>query len=557
MKHVELKFKISLASAIIMFVSFVVVIMLALNIAESKISEAMLEQLVHQSSHIAAQAEMLIEDGATVEDLQSFVENMTVENPYIAYAIVIDNTVTAIAHSDTQKIGKNYSDDTGYSVPAATQGEIMTSSFWADVQEAWTYDIMYPIYVGGELYGSMDVGIYNTQIDDVIASLQRALNPMVAGSIIVLGIALMAVINILFKVFNELIVFCDQIGKGNLNVSIREKLLQRTDEVGKIANSMENMRKNLYELLVKTNENSQEIMEISRNLELKAEDTKDKAVDIASKAERAVDGTQNQSQLTGTNTQMIEEISQGMEQIAGSIMNVKDVTSETVDEAVKGDEKLTVVVDQMDVIEKNVSETYDKIKELEQMSSNIENVIQLIADIASQTNLLALNASIEAARAGEQGKGFAVVADEVGKLADQSKDAAEDIGKIIEDISQSILESVHLMDKGNESVKEGMKLAHEAKESFAEIKGKINRVSDDMTNVAAITQEVTSGTTSLQDALVKISTIADEVNDNTREVADEAMTQNQMMGEVKNSIDTLNQVAGSLRDTLGIFNIGE
>ena len=31
---------------------------------------------------------------------------MTAENPYIAYAIVIDDTVTAIAHSDEEKIEK-------------------------------------------------------------------------------------------------------------------------------------------------------------------------------------------------------------------------------------------------------------------------------------------------------------------------------------------------------------------------------------------------------------------------------------------------------------------
>lgn len=557
MKNVSLKFKIALTSTITMLLSIAIIIVMLFKVAEGKISTAILEQLVNENSQIAKQAEILIEGGATVEELQAFVESKIAENSYIAYAIVIDNTVTAIAHSDAEKIGKNYSDDVGYSVPAATQGAIMTSSFWADVQQAWTYDIMYPIYVDGELYGSMDVGIYNTQIDNVIIGLQRAVVPMIIVSIIVAGIVLMFVFNILFKVFGELITFCNEIGAGKLNVNIGGGLLQRSDEIGIIANSMENMKKNLREVIVKTSENSQELLEIASSLEMKAEDTKVKADGIAGKAEKAVSGTENQSSLTHTNTQMIAEISQGMEQIAGNIVNVKEITEQTVDEAVKGDEKLTVVVDQMDVIERNVSATYDKIKQLEEMSGNIEAVIQLIADIASQTNLLALNASIEAARAGEQGKGFAVVADEVGKLADQSKEAAEDIGKIIADISQCILESVQLMDKGNESVKEGMELAHQAKESFVEIKGKVNQVSDDMANVVAITEEVTSGTISLQDSLVQISSIANEVNDSTQEVSAEAMTQIQMMGEVEDGIDTLNEVAGSLRDALNVFHIEE
>jgi methyl-accepting chemotaxis protein len=56
-------------------------------------------------------------------------------------------------------------------------------------------------------------------------------------------------------------------------------------------------------------------------------------------------------------------------------------------------------------------------------SSEIGNVVSVIAAIAKQTNLLALNAKIEAARAGGAGRGFAVVADEVKALSVKTQKA--------------------------------------------------------------------------------------------------------------------------------------
>ena len=48
---------------------------------------------------------------------------------------------------------------------------------------------------------------------------------------------------------------------------------------------------------------------------------------------------------------------------------------------------------------------------ISQSSKKIQDITQVIDDIALQTNILALNAAVEAARAGEVGRGFSVVAE--------------------------------------------------------------------------------------------------------------------------------------------------
>jgi methyl-accepting chemotaxis protein len=71
-----------------------------------------------------------------------------------------------------------------------------------------------------------------------------------------------------------------------------------------------------------------------------------------------------------------------------------------------------------------------------QNSRKINQITQVIAQIANRTHILSLNAAIEAARAGEHGKGFVVVAQEVGKLAESAAQNARQITEIVEQANQ-------------------------------------------------------------------------------------------------------------------------
>ena len=96
-------------------------------------------------------------------------------------------------------------------------------------------------------------------------------------------------------------------------------------------------------------------------------------------------------------------------------------------------------------VNENQNNLNNEIKNVNLISVKINEVTDLIKDIANETQLLGLNASIEAARAGVAGAGFGVVAQEIRKLSGNSKETVEKIREFTGMINSSVNETV---DKG-------------------------------------------------------------------------------------------------------------
>jgi methyl-accepting chemotaxis protein len=194
-------------------------------------------------------------------------------------------------------------------------------------------------------------------------------------------------------------------------------------------------------------------------------------------------GNMDLSARTESQASALEQTAASMEQLGSNVRQNADnahqanqlaQSASTV--AVRGGEVVAQVVGTM--------------KEINDSSKKIGDIISVIDGIAFQTNILALNAAVEAARAGEQGRGFAVVASEVRSLAGRSADAAKEIKGLI---NASV-----------ERVERGTMLVDQAGATMSEVVGSIRRVTDLMGEISAASAEQSTGVAQVGEAVTQM-----------------------------------------------------
>lgn len=382
-------------------------------------------------------------------------------------------------------------------------------------------------------------GVY---VDNVQESIFKSLITVLISSLFVLvAVILVSYFTIgrsIIEPIKNITEISKKLAQNDLTVNIPDD--NNKTEIGELNRSFKSFVDNLKKLIGEVSSSVDEVSSGSEEMNAAAEQTAQGAQQVAQSISQLAQGANEQANDVNKSIESVNEINKAIQKISEANQKTLEMSENTEKIADEGKIQADEAVSKINLIKNTASEASNTINGLGKLSSEIEQIVDLIKNIASQTNLLALNAAIEAARAGEHGKGFAVVAEEVKKLANQSAQATDNITDMIKEIQNTTRSAVTSMDRAVSEVDSGvgiventgkslveiLKAAQVTNKQIEEITFAINNLVENsenvvkmMENVAAITQESAASTEEISSISEEQSASVEEINANSNSLA--------------------------------------
>ena len=331
------------------------------------------------------------------------------------------------------------------------------------------------------------------------ASLDTALNQAVLSSIvmIIIGIAvLLLVLQALYRPILLLKEMVHDLSKGNGDLTSRLPV-KSNDDLGLISENINLFIEKLQRLMLDVSQSSTEIDDSIKQL----------------REEVDSNGTILNAHMIETDqiVSAIEEMSVTAKDVAQNSNDTAAFTQTTNAQASKSKESVGEATAIVARLVNEVENTSNSISEIERNTSDINNVLKVIGDIADQTNLLALNAAIEAARAGEYGRGFAVVADEVRALAAKTQDSTTEIEQTLLQLREGSSSAISTMGSTKSTCLEVAQSTEVVASDLGSINDSVSQINDLNLQIATAAEEQSCVSDEIARNMTAISDMANEL----------------------------------------------
>ena len=233
---------------------------------------------------------------------------------------------------------------------------------------------------------------------------------------------------------------------------------------------------------------------------------------VAKSGEQMASSALEQEQQTAMIAQAITEMSSAMAEVSESASRTATHAENAENLSIEGQKTIEESISAIHELAELVVNNAKLINELNNQTTEINQVVMMIQGVAEQTNLLALNAAIEAARAGDSGRGFAVVADEVRTLAHNTQKATENIKEMISKLQTQANHAVSAMSDAENRASKSVEMAEHSSQKIQAISSSVSEIASMNIQVSTATEEQTSVTSEMSSSIEGFNLSINEIS---------------------------------------------
>jgi methyl-accepting chemotaxis protein len=355
---------------------------------------------------------------------------------------------------------------------------------------------------------------------------------------------------------NKIIKNISQIAKGNLKEEISRDMINRKDDFGELSRSMENMRIQIRNLIIKVKYESDNISEVVLGINSNVNQLNIDIEEVSATTQQLAAGMEETAASADEISAMSHEIEEATKNIAVRAQDGANQATQIHNRAEKTKVETKDNKDKTSKIHQEICDSLTKALEDAKIVNEIEALAESIMSITNQTNLLALNASIEAARAGEAGKGFAVVAIEIRNLAEQSKNTVIHIQNVTKSVMESVQnltkDSTRLLDFVSNDMASNYDMLENLADSYNEDASYVNVL---VLDFSASSQELLASVEGVIDAIKEVSVTANEGANGTTNIAEKTVTISGKSADVIEIAKSAEDISHQLKTNIEEFTI--